>query len=213
MKKLIYNISFANFVDIKQKISNIFLLFSIYSYQKYVIKHSKHSGSNILIYKPLSIKGLKYMSIGNNFKLGYFSKLEAWDYHNNKQFSPMISIGNNVSFGSNCHIGIINSLEINDNVLIGSNVLIIDHNHGLNNDSDYKIAPNNRFLFSKGPIIIEENVWIGENVSILPGVTIEQNSIIAAGSVVTKNVPANTIFGGNPAKFLKNLKREKNVEQ
>lgn len=206
--KIFRNISFADYITFKQKVSNLILLFNLFSYQKFFNKYCKHSGDNLLIYKPLSLKGLKYMSIGNNFKLGYFSKLEAWDIHNKNHFRPEVIIGDNVSFGNNCHIGIINYLEIQSNVLIGSNVLIIDHNHGIYDGSDIHIYPNERILYSKGPIIIKENVWIGENVSILPGVTIGRNSIIAAGSVVTKNVPDNTIFAGNPAKIIKSLKME-----
>ena len=55
------------------------------------------------------------------------------------------------------------------------------------------------------PIVLETNSWIGSNATILPGITIGENSVVAAGSVVTKDVPANTIVAGNPAKFMSNL--------
>ena len=105
-----------------------------------------------------------------------------------------------------CHIGAINQIIIGDNVLIGSNVLITDHSHGINDDEDIDIAPSKRKLYSKGPVIIEDNVWIGENVSILPNVRIGKNSIIGANSVVLKDVPAYSIVAGNPAKVIKCIK-------
>lgn len=60
-------------------------------------------------------------------------------------------------------------------------------------------------MYSKGPVNIKDRVWVGDKVTILPGVTIEENSIIGANSVVTKNVPANTVFAGNPAKIIKTI--------
>lgn len=83
-----------------------------------------------------------------------------------QSFKPRIIIGKNVCFNFRCHIGAINEIIISDNVLIGSNVLITDHGHGTTSKEETSIPPYQRSLYSKGSVIIEDNVWIGENVRI-----------------------------------------------
>ena len=92
------------------------------------------------------------------------------------------------------------SIVIEDDVLIGESVTIMDHNaHG--------VDPYRRRTSFGTPreIIIKNNVWIGNNVTILPGVIIGENSIVAAGSVVKGKFPNNIVLGGNPAVIIKNL--------
>jgi maltose O-acetyltransferase len=87
-------------------------------------------------------------------------------------------------------------ISIGDSVKIGYNCLIIDaENHSIDGFEN----PINR------PIVIEDNCWIAANVTILPGVTIGKNTIIAAGSIVNKNVLPNSIYGGVPARFIKKI--------
>lgn len=145
------------------------------------------------------------MVIGNGFQSGPSLRLEAISKHGNMQFEPKVLIGRNVSFGSNCHLGAINHIEIHDNVMIGSNILITDHQHGNLTKNELDIHAVDRPLYSKGPVVIENNVWIGENVVIMPGVRIGRNAVIGASTVVTKNVPSNTIFAGVPARLIKQL--------
>mgnify|MGYP002933344774 FL=1 len=96
-----------------------------------------------------------------------------------------------------CHIGAVNKIVIGNNVLMGSQVLIIDHAHGEGNVDMFQ-APIDRKLFSKGPIVIEDNVWIGDGVCILANVTIGCNSIIGANAVITKDIPPySTVVGNN----------------
>lgn len=189
-----------------RKWRNFKLLLSVLFYRKMLLKECKNCASDVRVYYPISLKGLKYISIGTNFKLDYGGILEAWDNHNGKQYFPQIKIGSNVSFGKNCHIGCIENITIDDGVLFGSNVLVIDHNHGLKDYSDINIIPNKRFLSSSGPIHIGKNVWVGEKVTILSGVSIGDNTIIGANSVVTKNIPANCVACGIPAKVIKTIK-------
>lgn len=118
-------------------------------------------------------------------------------------FEPLLIIGDMVCINRNVHIGCINRITIGQGTLIGSNVLITDHSHG---DKEYDLSPSSRPLYSKGPIVIGENVWIGENVCILPDVTIGDNCIIGAGSIVTKSIPCNSIVVGNPARVIKSFK-------
>lgn len=162
---------------------------------------TKNTGM-VFIERPFYIKGHKYIKY-DSFYSHAGLRLECWEEYEGIKYEPHISIGKNVCFNFRCHIGAIDSIIIGDNVLIGSNVLITDHSHGYNSISDIGISPAKRKLYSKGPVVIEENVWIGENVSILPNVVIGHNSIIGANSVVTKNIPPFSIVGGNPAKIIK----------
>jgi acetyltransferase-like isoleucine patch superfamily enzyme len=151
------------------------------------------------------IVGAKYISIGKNFYALYNLRLEAWDSYSGQVFTPQIIIGENVNMNTDCHISCIDKIIIGDNVLMASRIYISDHSHGQVTSSSLSLPPAKRPLFSKGPVIIEKNVWIGEGVCILPNVTIGENSIIGANAVVTKSVPANSVVGGNPAKIIRAL--------
>lgn len=134
--------------------------------------------------------------------------------------NAVIQIGDNVYIGAS-NIYCSSKIVIGNNVLISWGVKIYDHNsHSLlpgDRIYDIRLAGNNvRKGFSltlnknwnnvaSEPIYIKDNVWIGMDATILKGVTIGENSIIAAGSVVTKDVEPNTIVGGNPAKIIKKL--------
>jgi len=152
------------------------------------------------------VKGLKYIEIGSNFHAGKQLWLEAVVDYYGQRFSPLIRIGNNVSFQDFVHIGATNYVEIGDNVLFASKVYVSDHNHGIY-DGDYQSNPQEpprfRQLTSNKEVKIEENVWIGDAVTILPGVHIGKGSIIGANSVVAKDIPEFSIAVGVPAKVIK----------
>jgi acetyltransferase-like isoleucine patch superfamily enzyme len=164
------------------------------------------SGSRLYIERPVIIKGFKYILIGENFTAFARLRLEAYDKHLDTSYTPSLTIGNNVSINYDCHIGCINKIRIGNNVLMASKVFITDHYHGEISKTSLDITPSQRKVISKGPVIIEDNVWIGEGVAILPGVTIGKNSIIGANSVVNKSIPENAVAAGNPAKVLRILK-------
>lgn len=108
-----------------------------------------------------------------------------------------ITIGKNVFVNSNCNFQDQGGITIGDGSQIGHKVTLATLNHG--------IAPHDRGTLYPAPITIGVNVWIGASASILPGVTIGDNSIVGAGSVVTKDVPKNTIVAGVPAKVIKKI--------
>ena len=112
-------------------------------------------------------------------------------------FGRFIQIGKNVFINHACSFLDMGGITIENNVLIGPKVNFITENHPLD-------PVNRRALVSK-PIVIKRNAWIGAAVTILPGVTVGENSVVAAGAVVTADVPANSIVGGVPAKFIKNI--------
>lgn len=165
----------------------------------------KKIGTDSYIPSPRRIFNPQYISIGNNFSCLNDTRIEAISEYYGEAFNPMISIGNNVNMSANCHIGCIDKIIIGDNVLIASRVYISDHNHGFIDERDVNVAPALRPLSSRGAVIIERNVWIGEGVSILPGVVVGENSIIGANSVVTRSVPKNSVVAGIPAKVIRSL--------
>jgi acetyltransferase-like isoleucine patch superfamily enzyme len=112
-------------------------------------------------------------------------------------FGRFISIGKNVFINHACSFLDMGGITIEDDVLIGPKVNLITENHPLD--------PADRKSLICKPITIQRNAWIGAAATILPGVTIGENAIVAAGAVVSKDVPANTIAGGVPAKVLRNL--------
>lgn len=187
-----------------QFIQNLNIRMNSY-YTIWISKQFKEFGNNSGINKPLYLSGGKYITIGNNFHCDHRLRLDAIDSYNDQVFTPSIVIGNNVTIQKDCHIGAIDKIVIGDNVLMGSKIFISDHSHGDTSFSSIFLPPLARPLISKGPIYIENNVWIGEGSVILSGVTIGENSIIGANSVVTKSVIKNCIVAGNPAKIIKEL--------
>lgn len=112
-------------------------------------------------------------------------------------FGKFISIGKNVFINHACSFLDMGGITIEDEVLIGPKVNLITENHPID-------TKDRRALITK-PILIKKRVWIGAGTTILPGVTIGENSIIAAGAVVSKDVPDNVIVGGIPAKMIRNI--------
>jgi acetyltransferase-like isoleucine patch superfamily enzyme len=109
-----------------------------------------------------------------------------------------IRVGRNVFINQNCTMYDLGGIEIGDDVMIGPNVSLITSSH--------PIEPSERraFVIAK-PIAIERNVWIAAGATIIGGVTVGENSVVAAGAVVTRDVPPNTLVGGNPARVIRSI--------
>lgn len=150
------------------------------------------------------ILGEEHISIGKGTHIGEYTHLTAWKTtYAGGHFNPEIHIGENCCFGNWNHITAINSIKIGNNLLTGKWVTITDNSHGETDSDTLKIAPLMRIVTSKGPIVIGDNVWIGDKATILPGVTIGDGAVIAANAVVTKDVPPYSVVGGNPARIIK----------
>ncbi|WP_026464441.1 sugar O-acetyltransferase [Adhaeribacter aquaticus] len=106
-------------------------------------------------------------------------------------------IGKNVFINFDCTFLDLGGITIEDNVMIAPKVSLLTEGH--------PVSINDRQTLSVGKINIKKNAWIGANATILPGVTIGENSVVAAGAVVSKDVPDNTIVGGVPAKYIKSI--------
>jgi len=119
-------------------------------------------------------------------------------------FTPLyINYGKNTKIGKNVFINFdcvfldLGGITIEDNVLIAPKVSLLSEGH--------PVSPNDRQSLVPGHIHIKKNAWIGAGATILPGVTIDENAVVAAGAVVSRDVPANTIVGGVPAKIIKSI--------
>ena len=180
----------------------------IYFFTGYKSRLFLSIGKNCILGPHTTYIGEKYISIGSNTAIGDFGRLTAYaHYEKSKQhFTPQINIGNNCSIGPQSHITAINKVTIGNNVLTGPRVLITDNAHGKSQISTQRIAPANRPLISKGEVVIEDNVWIGEGSMIMPNVHIEKGAIIACNSVVISDVPAYSIAAGSPSKIIKTPK-------
>jgi len=119
-------------------------------------------------------------------------------------FTPLyVNYGKNTKIGKNVFINFdcvfldLGGITIEDNALISPKVSLLSEGH--------PVSPNDRQSLVPGPIHIKKNAWIGAGATILPGVTIGENAVVAAGAVVSKDVPDNTIVGGVPAKIIKSI--------
>ena len=176
--------------------SIILMLFAIYNVilnRIFFLLHKanfNYVGRNTKIYRKLNYRYPSKIRIGNNCIINYNVIFGA------EESNAFMIIGNNVSISKNVELDFTGGLTIKDNSTISAYTKIFTHDHGMN--------PRSKPI--KKPLIIGKNVWIGTSAIILQNVDeIGDNSIIAAGAVVTKTVPPNSIVGGNPAKSIKKI--------
>lgn len=167
--------------------------------------HSFGKGSRL--WKVGQISNPQCISVGSNVKIQEHHYLTAWPSSENKD-KVLITIGDNCMIGAYNHITAINKITIGDGLLTGKWVTITDNSHGETDYASLCIPPTKRPMTSKGPVTIGNNVWIGDKATILAGVTIGDGAVIAANSVVTKDVPAYSVVAGVPAKLIKENKQE-----
>ncbi|WP_207063959.1 DapH/DapD/GlmU-related protein [Motiliproteus sp. SC1-56] len=151
---------------------------------------------NVVIHS-VSRKGLIF---GDNVTICSGAKIRPSGYWGGNVGWGLV-VGNNSSIGAGSYIGCSGKVVVGDNVMMGPNISIIAENHIY---SDLSVPFKDQGVNNKG-IVINDNVWIGTRSVILDGVEIGCNSIVAAGSVVVKDVPCNVIVGGVPAKIIKEL--------
>lgn len=172
-------------------------------------------------YRPI-IGGFKTIAIILVLKIFFKTKITGWKYYfasiNNFRIdrgliclsgnnwiesgsllnvfnNGKIILGERTFINKNSIIISMNNIEIGDDVLIADHVSIYDHDHDILNKKIYRT----------NPVVIKNNVWVGSHSVILKGVVIGENSVIAAGSIVVKSIPSNQVWGGVPAKFIKEI--------
>jgi acetyltransferase-like isoleucine patch superfamily enzyme len=186
----------------------------------YIKLFLKNSQGLLLIGRGVRIRQKRMVSVGRNFKAEDYCEIQGLSrtgvhFGDNVTVGRMavirpsgyysgepghgLSVGNNSAIGAFCYIGASGKITIGNNVMLGPRVNMSAENHLF---SDKTRTIKEQGVIRKG-ITIEDDCWIGSNVTILDGVTICTGSIVAAGAVVTKDVPPYTIVGGVPARVIK----------
>jgi len=164
-------------------------------------KHKLGSHDGIFyIQSGVTINNPKHVHIGNGVGIGenaLFLPVTQYIGHN---YNPIIIIGEKTWIGKGCSIAAINRVEIGKHVLFAGQVHITDHSHGY---EDISLPIPQQRLTTKGPVVIEDDCWLGYSCEILSGVHIGKHSVVAARAVVTKDVPPYSIVAGNPARIVK----------
>ena len=152
------------------------------------------------------------VKLGANVKLSQFINLYGCRIGDNTKIGAFVEIQKNASIGNNCkissHTFICEGVTVEDNVFVGHGVVFINDSYprataadgALQIESDWKVEPT----------VVRKGASIGSGATILSKVTIGENAIVGAGSVVTKDVPPNTIVAGNPARVLRTIRVERN---
>lgn len=158
--------------------------------------------------KHSKIRGIESFELGTNVIVGDFCWIEAVSYYEGIDFTPTITLNDNVAMSDFVHISAVDSIEIGSGTLIGSKVYIGDHSHGHYKDknmweTEKNIMPKDRPLSDIKPIKIGQNCWIGDGAVILAGSNIGDNCVIGANSVVSGTYGNNVLIAGVPAKIVK----------
>lgn len=156
--------------------------------------------SAVELVSDVSFKGGGNMniSIGNHTWIGKKVIFGCWTKYMNKEYTPNIIIGDNTSIGDYTQISAAQEVRIGNGVLTGRFVYISDNNHGKSDYESLHKRPIERDINIKGPVVIGDNVWIGDKASILSGVIIGEGAIVGCNAVVTHNVPPYSVVGGVP---------------
>ena len=160
---------------------------------------------------PLRLQGGGNLRIciGPRTLIQSYSILGCWDhYGENVSYKPEIKIGSDCCIGEFSHITACNRVVIGNGLLTGRFVYIGDNAHGRFSKEEFNIPPVKRNLFSKGEVVIGNNVWLGDKVAVLSGVHIGDGAVVAANAVVTKDIPPYSLAAGVPAKVIKQIKKE-----
>ena len=162
--------------------------------------------------KPLKILNSKYINIGSRVRIKKGARIECYDSFYGQSLFPSLNIEDGVIIGYNFSCLVADKVEIGKDTIFASDVLITSENHGMNPESN---SPYHAQPLSTGEVTIGQGCWIGEKVSIISGggVRIGDKCIIAAGAVVTKDIPDYSIAGGIPARVIKRYDFEKHMWQ
>lgn len=179
--------------------------FGVHIYTGYYARRFGHWGQDSVLGYPLErVNRLDLISVGDHCEIDKHTVLTVFPQGDAR---PEIRIGNGCHIGAHAHLTAISGITIGDNLLTGTNVIITDNAHGATDSMEaLQTAPAERPLLSKGEVVIGDNVWLANNVCVLPGVKIGDGVVVAANSCVTHDIPPHCIVAGCPAKIIKQIK-------
>ena len=162
-----------------------------------IISHKcGHCGKNLCVSKGVKINNPRYITFGNNVFMGKHAEIYPYP---TDCFKPQIIIGDHVCIGDYNRFACADKLIIEDDVLFAAYVHISDHSHEYR---DVSRPIHKQGIFSKGPVIIGKGSWLGFRSEVLSGVKIGEHCVVAAGAVVTHDVPPYSVVAGIPAKII-----------
>lgn len=160
-------------------------------------------GKNFIIEDNVEIVALSKRGItcGNNVTIGAFSTIKPSSYYG-RNIGEGLEIGDNSNIGRYSYVGCSGFIKIGKNVMVSPRVSFFAENHNF----EHTDRPMKEQGVTREPIVIEDDCWIASGSIVLAGVTIGKGSVVAAGSVVTKDIPAYSIVAGSPARIIRNRK-------
>lgn len=159
----------------------------------------KKAGKRLTVGEKVQFFSPKKITFGDNCDIAQNVVFAPLNTRHGENYPSKIIVGNGVHFGAFDRIASMNEVRIDDNVLFAAFVHVTDHSHQY---EDPNVPVTHQGVFSKGPVHIKEGAWLAFGCHILSGVTVGKNSVIAANSVVTKDVPDYTVVAGNPARII-----------
>ena len=157
-------------------------------------------GKNSIVYPPFHSGNASNISIGDNCTIFNNGWIECVPAYGSATYDPKIEIGDNTYIGFRVHIIACGHMKIGKNVVFADGIYVSDNLHGF---EDINTPVMTQPLSHPGPVTIEDEVWLGEGVCVLPNVTIGKHSVIGSNSVVTKDIPPYSVAVGVPAKVIK----------
>lgn len=189
-------------MNLFSKIKQLFFVrFRIWKYA--ILSDCKNVSGKPMLYHPLLMKGKGAIHFGKNVQIGVIASpnfYSHYSYLEARNIESVISIGDNVAINNNFSANAFSKITIKNDVLIGINCAIMD-----TDGHDIEVDKRTTEFPKCADVLIENNVFIGDNVVILKGVTIGENSVIGNGSMVTTSIPKNVVAAGNPCKVIRYL--------
>ena len=164
-----------------------------------------HIGKGSIIVPPLHTNDPSGIYIGDGVQIWDGSWLDSFKSYQGVEYQPRLEIGNGTYIGRKAHINACSRMTIGKNVVFADSVYVSDHFHGF---EDVNTPIMDQPLVYPGPVVIEDEVWLGERVCVMPNVTIGKHSVVGSNSVVTKDIPPYSVAVGSPAKVIKRYNPE-----
>jgi acetyltransferase-like isoleucine patch superfamily enzyme len=157
-------------------------------------------GKDSVIYPHLHTNDPSEIYLGDGVQIWNGSWLDTFKKYQGIEYQPRLEIGDGTYIGRNAHICACTQVTIGKNVVFADSVYVSDLLHGF---EDVNTPVMDQPLVCPGPVVIEDDVWLGERVCVMPNVTIGKHSVIGSNSVVTKDIPPYSVAVGSPAKIIK----------
>jgi len=163
-----------------------------------------HFGERTLVFRPRGILNPHRIEIGDGVLIHEGAMFSVVEEHNGRRHEPRLRIGSGTQIGAGIWLSCVGDMEIGENTLMGHNILIADSYHEYE-DPDTPII--HQPMAEPRPVRVGGGSILGPHVAVLAGVTVGENSFVAANAVVTRSVPPNSVVVGNPARVIRRYDR------